>query len=358
MIMQILVNTDSHIVGSSKLTQEADTLVRQALGRFGDRITRVEVYLSDENSRQKFGDTDKRCVIEARLGGLQPITVSHQGSSLDQALGGAADKLEKTLKRTLGRKGSIFKRRVRERADLSAVDPVLKRDAETGEQEDFIKVLRPLLGYLGNHARRELRIMEANGTLYPGQVIFVDLLDEVVTRAWLQFADRPRWMALDLWLTKMLDEILEEQIHQNQQIGRSQDEQTDHKLAETVPQVDDQEWWVWLLGEDETLTEEDKFPCRQSTWAEEFLEAEELMYRIHALLGGFPRTQRQAFVLNVLEAYDLPEVAMLQGRSETDVQTDIESARNQLRERLRGGNGSETADQAAEVLAASSRTPK
>jgi len=37
------------------------------------------------------------------ISGLQPIIVRHQGSSLEQALGGAADKLKNTLKRTLGR---------------------------------------------------------------------------------------------------------------------------------------------------------------------------------------------------------------------------------------------------------------
>jgi len=101
--MQIQVSTDNHIEGGEELTREVEAVVEGALGRFGDRITRVEVHLTDENSSSKSGDNDKRCVMEARLAGLQPITVSHDGSSLDQALNGAADKLEKTLKRTLGR---------------------------------------------------------------------------------------------------------------------------------------------------------------------------------------------------------------------------------------------------------------
>jgi len=41
--------------------------------------------------------------MEARVAGLQPINVSADGSSLEQALDSAADILEKTLKRTLGR---------------------------------------------------------------------------------------------------------------------------------------------------------------------------------------------------------------------------------------------------------------
>lgn len=101
--MQIQVNTDNHITGTADLTRQVNGVVEGTLGRFSDRITRVEVHLTDENGSQKTGESDKRCVMEARLAGLQPITVSAEGSSLEQALNGAADKLERTLKRTLGR---------------------------------------------------------------------------------------------------------------------------------------------------------------------------------------------------------------------------------------------------------------
>jgi DNA-directed RNA polymerase specialized sigma24 family protein len=245
--------------------------------------------------------------------------------------------LEKTLKRTLRRKSSIFKLRVRQRAEFTGADRLLQRDVETGKRDDFLNVLRPLAGHLGQHARRELRIMEANGTLYPGQVIYAHLLDEVVTRAWLQFADRPQWMALDVWLTKILDEILEEMIDENERIHGQAVSQTDRISQQDIPHVDDQEWWLWLLGEDETMAEDNAAVSGQSAWAEEFVEAEELMYGIHALLGELPKAQRRAFVLNVLEAYDISEIAMLQDRSEKEVRDDIEAARNQLRERLRAG---------------------
>lgn len=102
-VMQIQVNTDNHTAGSAELTRQVETVVEDAFGRFGGRITRVEVHLTDENSRHKTGEDDKRCVMEARLAGLQPITVSANGSTLEQALDGAADKLKKTLRRTLSR---------------------------------------------------------------------------------------------------------------------------------------------------------------------------------------------------------------------------------------------------------------
>jgi ribosome-associated translation inhibitor RaiA len=108
--MHIQVNTDNHIQGSAELTIQVTAVVEGVLGRFGDRITRVEVQLNDTNSRKKFGGSDKRCVIEARLAGLDPITVTYEGTSIEQALERAADKLQKTLDRTLGRRDDVKRR--------------------------------------------------------------------------------------------------------------------------------------------------------------------------------------------------------------------------------------------------------
>jgi len=77
-------------------------VVEEALSRFSDQITRVEVHLSDENSH-KSGQNDKRCLMEARLEGRRPTAVTHQAATLGQAVDGAADKLQKVIESTLGR---------------------------------------------------------------------------------------------------------------------------------------------------------------------------------------------------------------------------------------------------------------
>lgn len=353
--MKVLVNTDDHTPGSQELTHQVEAVVEGALGRFGNRITRVEVHLADDNSREKFGGKDKRCVMEARLAGIPPIAVSHLGSSLEQALDGAADTLQKSLKRTLGRKDSLFKRRARARAEFTAANPLLQRDAEIGNQDEFLKLLRPLLGFLRDHARRELRILEVDGLLPPDQVTAADLLDEVMARAWLRFADRPREISLDLWLANLLDETLDEKIQPAARVKESLSEHADEVLSEDLLQVDDQEWWVWLLGEDETITLGDTIPSGQSASAAEQLEAKELQDRVHALLGALPKVRRQAFVLSVLEAYELFEIAMLQNRPEAEVQADIEAASDTLREQLSAGSRSRSsANHAAAAVTASS----
>jgi ribosome-associated translation inhibitor RaiA len=103
--MLIQINTDSNIEGDDALAQQVESVVKNALDRRSGQITRVAIHLSDENSDKKFGTEDKRCLLEARLVGLQPISVSHQAATLDQAVDGAVEKLERSLDSTLGRLG-------------------------------------------------------------------------------------------------------------------------------------------------------------------------------------------------------------------------------------------------------------
>ncbi|MDZ4817487.1 MAG: hypothetical protein SGJ20_00785 [Planctomycetota bacterium] len=340
--MLIQVFTDKHTKGSTEQSRQIEAVMENALVHFGDRITRVAVYLSDENSSQKFGENDKRCVVEARLAGLQPITVSHRGALLEQAIDGAAAKLRKTLKRSVRRIDSVSKRRTRERAELRAAEPLLKHDVEIGNRKEFIEVLRPLLLCMGSHAWRELRIREASGTLPPDTVTLAGLLDEVVTRAWRQFADRPEWMSLDLWLTKLVDRALEEWIRPVQTVQATARDRGDEILLHGAPRVDDQEWSICLLSGDLSMNEEDGLPSPQSGLAEAHLEAEVIMDSIHRLLGNFPKAQRHAYVLNVLEAYAPADIAMLQGRPEREVRSDINGARDRLRVQMLDGAGSST----------------
>ncbi len=100
--MQIQVNTDHNIEGHEALTAYVTKSLESALGRFSKHITRVEVHLTDENA-DKGGEQDKRCMMEARLEGRQPIAVTDSASTLDKAMHGAMHKLTKLIESTLGR---------------------------------------------------------------------------------------------------------------------------------------------------------------------------------------------------------------------------------------------------------------
>jgi uncharacterized protein (DUF111 family) len=101
--MQIQINTDRNIDGNEAMIEQAQSVVRGALERFGARITRVEVHLSDQNSDKKSGARDLRCLMEARVEGLKPTAVSHEAATVEEALEGAAGKMHRSLETTLGR---------------------------------------------------------------------------------------------------------------------------------------------------------------------------------------------------------------------------------------------------------------
>jgi len=101
--MQIQVNTDRHIPGEDTLTDSIREELQNALQRFEEHITRIEVHLSDQNSEQRGGSDDIRCLIEVRLEGRQPSVVVHNAANVKQAFSGAVDKLTRLLTTTIER---------------------------------------------------------------------------------------------------------------------------------------------------------------------------------------------------------------------------------------------------------------
>jgi ribosome-associated translation inhibitor RaiA len=100
--MIIQFNTDNNINGSERLNEYFETTISDALKRFSSQITRVEVHLTDENS-SKEGQNDKRCMLEARVEGLQPIAVSSLDNTIEQAVKSALDKLKSALDSAIGK---------------------------------------------------------------------------------------------------------------------------------------------------------------------------------------------------------------------------------------------------------------
>ncbi|MFP5410570.1 MAG: HPF/RaiA family ribosome-associated protein [Gammaproteobacteria bacterium] len=115
--MHVQFNTDESVAGREALGRHAEEVVRRSLGHFSEAITRVEIHLSDVNAH-KGGARDKRCLMEARLAGRQPIAVSDEAGSLHQALDGAADKLRRAVDSTLGKREDA-----KRSATLPGVDP-------------------------------------------------------------------------------------------------------------------------------------------------------------------------------------------------------------------------------------------
>ena len=100
--MQIQVNTDDHIQGGESLAQWVQEEAGSRLARFKDQLTRLEVFLTDLDG-SKSGVNDKRCRLEGRVVGRQPVTVTADGDKMAAAFISAVEKLARALDNDLGR---------------------------------------------------------------------------------------------------------------------------------------------------------------------------------------------------------------------------------------------------------------
>ena len=102
-MMQVLVDADDHIDSSGEVVLRVEGLVEGSLERFRDRITRVDVYLSQLSRREAGGDRDMCCRMAAYAASVNPIEVVYAGLTLTEAIHAAAAELEQAVPAAIGR---------------------------------------------------------------------------------------------------------------------------------------------------------------------------------------------------------------------------------------------------------------
>ncbi len=100
--MKIQFNTDKNIEGTEELETYVSEKINSALKHFDDKITRIEVHLSDQNA-DKGGTDDIQCKMEARLEGIQPVMVVSKNASKEKALDNAVGKMKAKLSSIMGK---------------------------------------------------------------------------------------------------------------------------------------------------------------------------------------------------------------------------------------------------------------
>ena len=104
--MKIQFNTDKNIQGTEILETFVFEKINHVLKQFEDKITRIEVHISDQNAH-KAGTNDIQCKIEARVKGLQPVMVVGKSSSKEKALDNAINKMKAALDTIIGKMKNI-----------------------------------------------------------------------------------------------------------------------------------------------------------------------------------------------------------------------------------------------------------
>ncbi len=103
--MFVQISTDNQIKSDAEANERLEERVRSKLKRFEQRLTHVEVHVTDVNGA-KGGDGDKRVSLEVRANGHAPVAVHAEAHRVDNAVMLAADKAARALDHALGKRKS------------------------------------------------------------------------------------------------------------------------------------------------------------------------------------------------------------------------------------------------------------
>lgn len=252
-----------------------------------------------------------------------------------EAIDAVVDKLMGELRRhkELLRHEHLYHRKQRRQELSQHVATELRQGIRPLDRDAFFNLLNPLMDRLRDYAQHELVVAELQGRIGREQVTVNDLLDEVILRAWSQLGRKDEAEPLEVWLTKLLHAVLDEQIASVRvalPLGEQVD--TDESGRETTAgQVaDDTPAWE----ESWAVTLEDVLPSHEAGEPWEQLAAVDQMKWVMTQLSGVSAHQRRAFTLHVLDGWEPDEVAMVQGREVDEVRSDIEAVQQMLRSRL------------------------
>jgi len=100
--MIIQINTGENLENNARTKEYYSDLVNENLDRFTEYLTRVEVHMADVNAG-KSGPADKKCTIEARMSGRDPIAVTAQDEKVEKAFNAALGKVKASMTTIVGK---------------------------------------------------------------------------------------------------------------------------------------------------------------------------------------------------------------------------------------------------------------
>ncbi|MGE5296161.1 MAG: HPF/RaiA family ribosome-associated protein [Solirubrobacterales bacterium] len=275
---------------------------------------------------------DLRAVLLLPTGSL----AAEASSATDrEAIDAVVDKLVTEVRRhkDLVRREYLYNRKQRRQELFRRVEVQLPPGRPAVDQKGFFDLLTPVMAKLWGYAHHELVIAELQGRIGREEVVVNDLLDEVVLRAWSRLDRRDEREPLEVWLTRLLHEVLDEQIAKARE-SLPLDEQVDvdesGREMPVSPTPEDTPVWETPV----TVTLEDVLPSHEEGEPWEQLAAVDQMKWVLGQLSGLSADQRRAFTLHVLDGWEPDDVALIQGRPADEVRADIEAVQQMLRSRL------------------------
>jgi RNA polymerase sigma factor (sigma-70 family) len=215
--------------------------------------------------------------------------------------------------------------------------------AEQTRRQEFLSQVSRHLDKLYEFVRHQLGYCESVGDLAPGELKPEDVVDAVLIRAYREFVNasrasgsNPAGRDVSSWLIELATKRLQSEV---KRLGFERERAV--RIEEDIPETPPDEA-VKTLGEeilyfyqpDEDLKMEDVLPDLSIPTPERVAELREFRRCVNAASAALPREWRRALQLRYVDGATLKEVAQTLRKSERDVDTMLEHARQYLRQRL------------------------
>lgn len=287
----------------------------------GPRNIRISIYFYEDRVNQY----EARAVLEVP-GRSLAVQVSEM--MVNAVLDNLADSIARSVRKykDLVRHTYRQQRKERNAADLDMALDILRADKKSNRKDSFFNLLRPLLAFLEEQAKRELKISELEGSVRPGYITPEELVDEVVMLAWENFSTRIPEQTLEHWLISLMNDLLQTIEWESSQFV-SLDEGFD---LQEIDRSTEPDWMEDVLGYHDKMTLAELVPDNEATEAWEDLSDEGQQLHIYNVLQGLPAFRRQAYLLHSVEEYTAEEIAHIQNRSVADIESDIGHGREAM----------------------------
>jgi len=301
--------------------------LERLLKRFPDPLREMWVTVDTLPHPQRF---ETKAVVHLPTGTLVAEEIAE---SWEESLDKMADELGRRIKRHKEKvRGDwVYRRKQRRREDLSAAGAQLASDRAASQRNQFFELLGPLMPFMSDHAKRELRRLEKRGEVRRGDLSVNDLTDEVLVRAWERFDERPDHGRLDVWLMQLLDEVVAWFASQPAGVSIESTIVPVEELEEESDVDEEDDSYAGFFLEHALATLADILPDKHAD-AWDALEPTEQRERLEDALSQMEPPRRLAFIHHTLEGFDTAEIAMMQDRPEEEVIADVKAAREELRQ--------------------------
>jgi RNA polymerase sigma factor (sigma-70 family) len=181
-----------------------------------------------------------------------------------------------------------------------------------------------------NYLRREIYHQVLLGTMPPGVIEAQALADEVFVEVTSGYRFKPDGLTMEQWMFQVARRILKERL-EDLEAHRDEPHMEEELAAERRWEDED----FHFYQPDESLRLEDLLRDGQGANPEELLAREETVDRLQRAVAGLAPELRESFVLFALEGFTSDEVAMMTGKTPTQVVSEVEQAREILRRDLK-----------------------